>query len=349
MAKYSTLSQLMAALEDDKKEKRVSKLLPNVVKLLDCPVCFERITPPVTVCTNGHAVCNNCRIKLHSCPTCKTSFSANKNTILDQIIEENIYACKYAQKGCTAEMKLREIEEHELKQCIYRTIKCTIMNSKSGACNSEISICEYYNHVNGCHKSNTEAIDFSLETKRTIEINSNLHMVQILRDVKTSKIVFEVVKLDLVMKIFYITYIMVGTSDDANKSAYELRISNTRDKYRELKYKSLCIPLGITQAELEGSERCLILSTSILPNFTSNDQLTYSVKFETAAKKWYKKVGRRWTHGFEDVNSGSEGQSIHGTTVPTQHLAVHRLGQRMHVDNNLLTNYEKYGEYFRKF
>lgn len=298
---------MAASLEDDKKDKRVSKLLPNLVKLLDCPVCTERITPPVKVCSNGHAVCNTCREKLTICPICKTVFSTNKNTILDQIIEENFYACKYAQKGCTVEMKLRDIEEHEIKQCIYRTIVCTIMTSKSGLCNSEVSISEYYNHVNGCHKSNTETIEFSVETRRTIDISSNLHMVQILKDVKSSKTVFEVVKLDEIKKSFYITYIMIGTNEEANKNAYELRISNTKDKYRELKYKSLCIPLGITEAELEESERCLVLSTTILPNFTSSNQLAFSVKFETVAKKWYKKVGRRWTHGFEDINSLSEG------------------------------------------
>lgn len=280
------------AKDDDISEKRISKVQTSLTKLFDCPVCFERITPPVLVCVNGHAVCHSCRKHLQTCPTCKASFSLNKNTMLDQILEESTFACKYSEKGCWVEMKFRELEEHEQKYCRFRTIICKVQENPDKPCNSEIPVCAYYNHV--AHEHSAEILQFNLENHRILDVSAKIDKINILKDVHTGKIVFEIIKLDKVLEKFYITYQYVGNCEDANKYFYELRIYHNRFKHKELKFKTLCVPLGLSDQEKETSERCLVINTCVLNNFRNEDRLFYSVKIEPVSQKWYQVVKTKW-------------------------------------------------------
>jgi len=272
--------------KDEKKESRSTKTKSAFLKLLECPVCFERICPPVSVCINGHGVCKDCRKHLITCPQCKASFSQYKNTMIDQIIEESVFLCKYSERGCAVELKYLAMEEHEKKFCQHRTLECVL--NKRGTeeqCESQVPIWQYYIHVLREHPQ--ETINFRIETQRKIDLSRSISQISILKNITTQKILLETIKLDLAAKKFYMVFQYIGLNDD---SVVQLRIYNRVLKYKELVYKNICVPVGLSEEDLEHSERCLVLDTNLLRSFMSGDELNYTIKVDTIPKKWYQVI-----------------------------------------------------------
>lgn len=91
---------------------------------LECPVCL--LIPregPVGACSAGHLVCKTCRVKVETCPTCRSPMPKDgTNTIFNKMIEEIAHPCKYSNFGCEVKARLVELVEHESK-CPERTIK----------------------------------------------------------------------------------------------------------------------------------------------------------------------------------------------------------------------------------
>lgn len=267
---------------DEKKEKRLTKTESSFLKLFECPVCFERISPPVTVCINGHGVCRDCKKHLLTCPTCKASFSQYKNTMIDQIIEENTYMCKYNDRGCTVELKFHAIEDHEKRFCKHRTLKCALL-ARDDVCDAEVAIWEYDIHVLRNHAQ--ELINFRTETHRTLDISEDISKTNILKNTSTHKILLENIKLDRANKKFYIIYQYIGLFDD---SVFQIRFYNSSQKYKELIYRNLCVAVGTT--EEDWGEKCLVLDPNILTNFATDNIVSYSIKIDSLPKKWYQMV-----------------------------------------------------------
>ncbi|XP_026676837.1 uncharacterized protein LOC103505800 [Diaphorina citri] len=61
--------------------QRLAVCLQSVIQLLECPVCLENISPPVTQCYNGHLICSHCRSRSEKCPICRVTLG-NKGRCL---------------------------------------------------------------------------------------------------------------------------------------------------------------------------------------------------------------------------------------------------------------------------
>lgn len=57
----------------------------GIMKELECAVCFEYMKPPISMCENGHSICNDCKLKLNNCPFCKKSFLKVRNLALESL------------------------------------------------------------------------------------------------------------------------------------------------------------------------------------------------------------------------------------------------------------------------
>lgn len=97
--------------------------LSRLARCAECPICFERLIPPVDTCQNGHAVCQSCRLLVAYCPTCKSHFTGFKNTSLDQILEVIPVPCKFSLHGCQEQFLVSEIMQHE-SICYHREESC---------------------------------------------------------------------------------------------------------------------------------------------------------------------------------------------------------------------------------
>lgn len=103
----------------------MSSLKELQLKLIECPVCYEALKPPVTTCVNGHGICDNCRSMIDICAICKGDFSEVKNTLLNQMIECVAFECKYSANGCKERSPINDVKEHE-KLCNYKLEKCCV-------------------------------------------------------------------------------------------------------------------------------------------------------------------------------------------------------------------------------
>ena len=99
--------------------------LSDIEAALQCPVCYSIPRDlPISSCSSGHIICQSCRPRVTSCPTCRQSLpSQSTNSVVASLIHQVNHACKFRDHGCEAKMLLGDLELHESK-CPERTIKC---------------------------------------------------------------------------------------------------------------------------------------------------------------------------------------------------------------------------------
>ena len=95
----------------------------KILNLLECPVCYDYITPPIKQCVKGHLVCSSCYQKLTNCPTCRGELSNERNLILEKIAPFLKYPCRYYTFGCKESVLLAKKELHE-RLCPFVVVNC---------------------------------------------------------------------------------------------------------------------------------------------------------------------------------------------------------------------------------
>ena len=105
----------------------------NLLNHLECPVCYELIRPPITMCVNGHNICNICKQQVSDCPKCKEEFVSARNLALEDLARQVMYPCKYRSNGCTENFNLDKIVVHEAT-CRYIPQVCPVAKLGIGIC-----------------------------------------------------------------------------------------------------------------------------------------------------------------------------------------------------------------------
>ncbi|XP_065211923.1 uncharacterized protein LOC135839698 isoform X2 [Planococcus citri] len=88
---------------------RLSSCLSSVLSFLECPVCFEIISPPAHQCPMGHLICSRCREEIERCPVCRTNFTRERSLLADQIYTAVIEA--FHLKNQTIEERTKKLWE----------------------------------------------------------------------------------------------------------------------------------------------------------------------------------------------------------------------------------------------
>lgn len=96
----------------DKKEERQQAFLNN----LECPVCHGLMSAPIYSCMTGHAICNNCRKKLTTCPLCLKKLTESRCFALEGVAENIRLFCCNRKKGCIFTGNVDQCTAHE-EQC----------------------------------------------------------------------------------------------------------------------------------------------------------------------------------------------------------------------------------------
>ncbi|KAF7993599.1 hypothetical protein HCN44_010194 [Aphidius gifuensis] len=66
-------------------EETRMKWCDDLEKLLECPVCFERLAGTIYMCTTGHNICKLCFEQMRECGTCKKPFSSARNYLAEDL------------------------------------------------------------------------------------------------------------------------------------------------------------------------------------------------------------------------------------------------------------------------
>ena len=114
-------------------QSQFTNLEQILLSQLECPVCMDYMRPPITLCANGHNICNTCKQKVPHCPTCRQQFLNTRNLALEKAATELKYPCMYRKYGCMEIYKLDLIDGHQEK-CQYIPQPCPVNKLNLGTC-----------------------------------------------------------------------------------------------------------------------------------------------------------------------------------------------------------------------
>uniref|UniRef100_A0A1D1XGQ9 RING-type E3 ubiquitin transferase n=1 Tax=Anthurium amnicola TaxID=1678845 RepID=A0A1D1XGQ9_9ARAE len=127
---------------------RVSSI-NNVHELLQCPICFDPMYPPILQCQNGHTLCSKCKNRVHNrCPTCRQDLSNIRCLALERIAQSIEFPCKYQSMGCHGIFPYYDKLRHEA-QCMFRPYNCPYAGAE---CRITGDIATLVEHLRDDHK-----------------------------------------------------------------------------------------------------------------------------------------------------------------------------------------------------
>ncbi|GJM96020.1 hypothetical protein PR202_ga12822 [Eleusine coracana subsp. coracana] len=92
------------------------------MSVLDCPVCYEPLSPPIFQCGVGHVLCSTCCTQLTKCPLCSgTAFQ--RCFAMERVVESVVVPCSFAKDGCAQEIAYLNKKKHE-ETCRYGPCFC---------------------------------------------------------------------------------------------------------------------------------------------------------------------------------------------------------------------------------
>lgn len=101
----------------------------RILKVLECPVCIEYMSPPIYICQNGHSFCESCKNKISVCSFCKSKMGNSRNYSLEHLSGLVYPPCKNHKLGCTFRSLLSEVKQHEVGCLRY---KCPLDGKSDG-------------------------------------------------------------------------------------------------------------------------------------------------------------------------------------------------------------------------
>jgi len=100
-------------------------------EVLQCPICFGVMKPPIWQCGSGHTICAVCLKSLHPklCPQCRQGISKPvRNIALETLYYGTRLTCPNRNSGCSATVRGDELERHR-SCCLYRSVKCSAVTN----------------------------------------------------------------------------------------------------------------------------------------------------------------------------------------------------------------------------
>jgi len=96
----------------------------GILAILECPVCFEYIVPPIYQCDNQHLLCSACQKNQSHCPVCRVKLKGARNLCMEKVSQHVLYPCKNEAIGCNVQLQLYEKRAHEWTCHGDRQYKC---------------------------------------------------------------------------------------------------------------------------------------------------------------------------------------------------------------------------------
>lgn len=242
----------------------------RLASILECPVCFEFVLPPILQCKNGHIVCYMCYRKVEFCPTCRDpKENTTRNLAMEKMARELKFNCKYSSDGCTASTPYEQANDHTGK-CEFRPYSCPCPGE---TCKWEGSLQSIMNHITISHNAITldgkdvEFVATHFEDHRAVRwvmIQScfNFNFVLALEKHRKAEDIF-----------FFAAVQLIGSRIDAEKFIYRLEL---KEHGRRLTWEA--VPRSIR--EYISDSDCLIFAMSAAQSFANAGYLSINVTIQ---------------------------------------------------------------------
>ncbi|KDR07292.1 E3 ubiquitin-protein ligase siah-1-like [Zootermopsis nevadensis] len=238
---------------------------------LECPVCTEYMSPPITLCSNGHNICKKCRQNVECCPICRGQLSGIRNVTLEKIARRQQYPCTNRDRGCPQVFSMDLIADHHAV-CRYGPLRCPMNKFPSVSCSWKGLLSEIKKHVQDSH----EAYFKDTPYVRSHYVGNGEAVRFITNE---TFLCYKRIKDD---KLFCVVQ-LVGTKEEASKykSQFTLCGGNGVDKIVET-----FVVRSFTEDFCESfqSGKCLILDDRVIRNFVVDGKLNLTISVSTIEK-----------------------------------------------------------------
>jgi E3 ubiquitin-protein ligase SIAH1 len=192
---------------------------------LECPVCTEYMLPPITLCQNGHNICNSCKPKLDRCPSCNSEFTVVRNISLENMCRKVNFPCKYTENGCTEILPMDSIIKHQ-PECSHAIYKCPFVITSLG-CPWTGFITDMKDHIKSQHNEASDSRDvLGIHNARLPKFETSSAWCQALFTM--NEVFFRLSK--VIDGFLYCCVLYVGPKDKASGYNYKLTINNEEGK-----------------------------------------------------------------------------------------------------------------------
>ena len=205
-------------------QSHLTSVEQSLLNQLECRVCMEYMRPPITLCVNGHNICNICKQKVPHCPICRQQFLNTRNVALEEMATEVKYPCAYRNYGCKKIYKLELINGHQEK-CQYSPHPCPVKKLNLGNCTwlritSKINSHLKQVHNDVCMYSPVRNI-FRILNSGPLQISGVTPATKHCKFIFAHNVVFYSHS-DIKNGIFYSVLQYIGPATDAAKYEYKL-------------------------------------------------------------------------------------------------------------------------------
>ena len=190
---------------------------------LECPVCLDYMVPPITLCANGHNICDICMPKIPQCPTCRHQFLNVRNVALEKLARQVKYPCSYQKFGCEEVLVHDMVREHQ-HRCHYRPQTCPVYKHPNVECSWTGSYNDIKEHLmeehhDGCY----EYVDGNF---RVLE-NIKPYMILSQFVFALNEVFF--LRFQVNSDTLYTVLLYIGPAENAAKYKYNVKFVNKDD------------------------------------------------------------------------------------------------------------------------
>ncbi|MQL92650.1 hypothetical protein Taro_025278 [Colocasia esculenta] len=151
----------------DSREGLTFTIDPDV---LDCPICFEELSPPIFQCYNGHIACSSCCSNVKDCPFCK-SMIVLRCLAVEKVMESVKVSCPYASSGCEQVINYVNIDVHK-RMCAYSPCCCPTAD-----CTFEGPMRELYPHFIEGHRGCSVSFQYNRACSVMMRKDEHFHVL----------------------------------------------------------------------------------------------------------------------------------------------------------------------------
>jgi len=262
---YSTESNLV------KVSVSSSLVLPDDLRQnLECPVCGRISVPPIMQCRNGHVTCNQCRLKVQSCPMCREIDIDIRNLFAEKAVTFMSLPCEFRTYGCKVEIKYNDKEQHE-RTCKYRPYICPYIE-----CDHKLAFGAVVDHVSSAHREECRRSDGP-------EITASMILIGMYfggdgawspRVITCFGKTFFDVALTRDKWLHHWVWLL-GEEEEAAHYTYEITAFKGNTKYV---YGSEVASLRTSDDEIVSEGKCLSISDAIGRRLRDGDKIRYKLK-----------------------------------------------------------------------